>query len=793
MTNSGLSKNISNYSPIHILVMFSGLAALSWEVIWQVKSTLALGVSAWGTAITLAATMGGMSLGAIVTGNFLKEKQGVRPVRMFGFLEIMVGVAGLFLMPAFNLVNIFDVWVYSHVPEIAHIAHLLGIVFSLGIPTFCLGATLPVFGLAARQHKTSIAVLYGLNTIGASIGALMAALLLIPSFGISGSIIIISSINIAVGIIAIFLDRKDAETQEKSLLEKARAKIHIKSKAKTKKEKQQNHEFSSHDEFLIVCVTGFAVFMLEVAWFRSFAAAFLSTTAAFAIMLSCVLIALGVGARAVPFLKRQNKPLSSMLAWAGILILLVTPIIERFDYIASVGNSSPYLLYTSWIVLTLYTVGAPVLLLGVALPWILDEQKSTRKWGFLYGSNAISAITGAIAAGWIFLPLIGFAKTSWFVGIIVICTGIYIAEKEKRKRFAMIGLCALLVASIFEMDIGKARVQLTTYVTSPQKRVIKSFDGPDVSVAAIEHENGERTLVIDGFVATGQETKTEGTMWSAFYMEWMGHLPMILHPDPKKALVIAFGTGQTSNSVRKENPERLDIVEINKRVLQLAPAFSANEDVLHDPRVNPVVMDGRAYLRRTGNIYDVITLEPMPPTFAGVNALYSQEFYQQARKHLSPDGVIAQWLPFHLVAPYYSASVARTFQSVFPSSILWVDHVSNTGILLGTLRDDPDFGRDMPGYRGKRGQEIKRTLSEVQAKESILFYPDELKKYGEFGEVITDDNQLLAFGRAVNMTYLKLEPDLFFKGHIKIMSQVKGAEELQNFLDRLEARMKDKQ
>ena len=84
-------------------------------------------------------------------------------------------------------------------------------------------------------------------------------------------------------------------------------------------------------------------------------------------------------------------------------------------------------------------------------------------------------------------------------------------------------------------------------------------------------------------------------------------------------------------------------------------------------------MDGRAWLRRTQKHYDVITLEPMPPYFAGVNALYSREFYALMAERLAPGGVVAQWVPFQLVPPYYAESLLATFRDAFPDSVLCLD------------------------------------------------------------------------------------------------------------------------
>jgi hypothetical protein len=153
-------------------------------------------------------------------------------------------------------------------------------------------------------------------------------------------------------------------------------------------------------------------------------------------------------------------------------------------------------------------------------------------------------------------------------------------------------------------------------------------------------------------------------------------------------------------------------------------------------------MDGRAFIRRTDNTYDVITLEPMAPTFAGVNALYSREFYAQSRAKLTDDGVIAQWLPFHLVPPYLGASIVRTFQDVFPNAVLWVDPQSGTGIILGSKNDGTDMSRHWPGLEREK---VMRILPEDGIRKGIALNAAELKLYGDYGAVITDDNQLLAY------------------------------------------------
>ncbi len=718
---------------IYILIMFSGLAALSWTVIWQIRSSLALGVSAWGTALTLAVTMGGMCIGALLAGQFLRDRGAVNPLRLYGVLEILIGLAGLFFLQALQLVEEMDTLAYATMTQGQYTVHLLGIAMAIGLPAICMGATTPVFGLAARQHGTPLSILYGLNTLGAALGSLVAAFMLIPFFGVAGTVHGIAAINIIVGLIAIIIGK--TTTAESPPPEKQ------------KPERNGQSALRPWQENLLVFTTGFASLALEVAWFRSFTAALWSTTASFAIMLASVLLSLGIAAQIVPLIRKKNVSLGTCLMLAGTFILLATPLVERFDWLAGANAQNPLYLMINWFFLSFYITALPMIFLGLGLPWVLDDQSSARRWGTLYGLNTLAAVLGSLAAGWLLLPAMGFAKTSWVMGVAVVLTGLTLPAGKPKRRMALTlsALAALCVAVLLESGVGIHRVQMNISETPDNRAsVLASEEGPDSTVSVVEFtKTKERLLIIDGFVATAQMS---GEGESVQYMHWMGHLPMLLHPGPKTALVICFGTGQTANALRRENPQSLKIVDINADVLKMAPLFQSNEGVLNDPRVTPLIMDGRAFLRRTQETFDIITLEPMPPTFAGVNALYSKEFYLTARDRLTEKGVIAQWLPFHLVSPYHGASITLTFVDVFPNAVLWIDPFSLTGILIGSKDDGATLAQTFPGFDRN---EIVRPLSREKVEQAVYLGQDALRGFAErYGEVITDDNQLLAYGSA---------------------------------------------
>lgn len=755
-----------------LLIASSGFATLSWEVIWQIKSTLALGVSAWGTAITLAVTMGGMCLGGLLMGHALAAGPPAKAVRLYGALELVIGLSGLALDAAFRAVERLDTWAYGGMPGIASLVHLLGIAAVLGVPTICMGATLPVFEALAKQFRVSIAELYGLNTLGASGGVLFAALLLIPWAGITGAIWAIAAINIAVGVSACLLKPGERAGAAEPPGKEGLAPRPV-----------------AFKELLIVAVTGWATFTLEIAWFRSLAATMPNTTDVFAIMLACMLLALGLAARDVPRLKRKGRSLGMQLSLAGIAILLATPLIERLDLISFffkdsappghfIGLLDPDTLSTTWAASLLYAfqtlvrflatfwvLALPIRFLGTAFPWILDEQRSSRDIGRLYAANTLGAIAGALAAAWFLLPALGFAQTAWIAGALVAVTGNLLTPGPKRRVWAALGIAALLIAMLLETGVGRTRVQGDfAQMEGRPARVLDFFEGPESTVSVIEYDDGGRRLLIDSASASGES----GPRYKLgeHYMAWMGHLPMLLQDDPADALVICFGTGQTANAVRKEDVGSLDIVDINPRIFAMARHFRSNEGVLEDPRVKTIVMDGRSYMRRSRKTYDVITLEPMPPISAGVNALYSKQFYELARGRLEAKGVIAQWLPLHSIAPRSAASIARTFTAVFPNAVLWIDPDSKIdGILLGTKDEDAALTSAWPGFARTS---LARALSQEEVLRAVALDPEELARYGAYGEVISDDNQLLAYGKALH-SYTDL-----IKENLELLHRIKS-------------------
>jgi len=466
------------------IVTLGGVAALSWEAVWQLRSTLALGVSALGTALTLATTMAGMTAGSLAAGSWLRRREIARPLRLYGLLELAIGLAGLALPLGFAVLEHVDARLFAVAPALAPGLHIVGIALLLGVPAFAMGATIPVFEILSRRLSLPLSLLYGLNTAGAALGILLFAFVLLPSFGLATTSLLAASINLAVFVAALLLGRAKGDSAPSHEAPARAPRATPLARAG-----------------LAVFATGFVSFGLEVSWFRSLRAAFQSTTDSFAIMLSSVLVALALGARAVPWLRRRGLRPATLLGLAAPAILLATPVVERFDLLALEGASYEWTLI-GWFVLSLATIGPSMVLLGTVLPWHLDQCADPGRASRLYAINTLGAVLGSLLAAWTLLPAFGFARTSWLLGVVV--SLVAFAQGVGRTRLPVAAAAALSLAFAVgtTASLGRDRVQGMDDLNV--QRILAYDESPDSTVAVIEGGDGVRRLVIDGFVATSE-------------------------------------------------------------------------------------------------------------------------------------------------------------------------------------------------------------------------------------------------------------------------------------------------
>lgn len=690
-------------------------------MLWQHHTALSLGASARGAAVTLAGMMAGFALGGLAAGRLAKRGLLARPLAAYGAAEALVAVLGPLVPLGLSALGALDALIYPLSPALAFALQLAGTIALLIAPAAAMGATIPILASCSRETGTSMAALYALNTLGAVVGVLAVTFVTLPLLGVTATGLCAAALDLAVALWAIRAGKSlsgEAESIEAELPGAT----------------DPNHARDSHAPLALAFVSGLVIFTLEVSWFRSIRGALQSTTETFAILLAGFLLPLAVGARVASRLRPagargglQSDPLRLFVALAAAMVLCATPAIDQLDRFAPAETGSP-LTPLARFGLVLAILAVPVTLLGVVFPRLLERQSGTVAIGRLYASNTFGAVLGALAAGFIILPAIGATRTSWLAGttLFVWCLA---TERRLSRAGVILGLAAASGFLAVHYDSGASRTRVQMVRTDTGAPLFVS-EGPDSTVSVVDTGNGHRALIIDGFNASGEGSSGEN------YMAWMGHLPALAAPRLDDALVICFGTGQTANAVRAHRPVRLDIADLSAAVFRAAPLFTSNQRVLDDPSVHPVVMDGRAFLRRAkGRSFDLVTLEPMAPNFAGTNNLYSREFYELVRSRLASGGVVAQWVPFHLLTPPHMAAIVATFSEAFPYSRLWIDPDSGTGILVGSERD-----------WSFRRSGIPLPLPPEGIAANLALDTEGVRELAAMGEVITDDNQLLSYG-----------------------------------------------
>jgi hypothetical protein len=189
------------------------------------------------------------------------------------------------------------------------------------------------------------------------------------------------------------------------------------------------------------------------------------------------------------------------------------------------------------------------------------------------------------------------------------------------------------------------------------------------------------------------------------YMRLMAHVPLLAQAEPERALLICFGVGNTARAIAShESVRAIDVVDLDDRVFATADEFAdTNRGVRHDPRARWIHDDGRTFLRRTDEKYDLITSEPPPPRAAGVYRLYSVEYYREVLAHLTEPGMMTQWIPLPEVSREAEQRMVASFVRVFPHALLFVGSADDLILMGGRAPFDASrFERNFAASPGAR-------------------------------------------------------------------------------------------
>jgi spermidine synthase len=739
---------LTSKAPLPYLWFFcSGLSGLIYQVVWVREFGNVFGNTIYSTSLVVAVFMLGLGVGSYLVGRWADRRYAARPESLlsaYGYIELLIGVLGFgiaALLPRLGEIAALatsyarDTNGWYVLSAMSYVARV-GIAVVLLTPiTVLMGGTLT---LLIRHLVRSdleiggrrIAFLYAVNTAGAALGCFLTDFALVPAFGLRATQMVAVGLNVVAGVGALFVAqmiRSTASAQATAVRRPASDRASAVRRSFSEGGSPQPSALSALAvpwTCLTLAMCGFAAMGMEILWFRHFTILLGGFRAVFSLLLTVILIGIGAGSL-LSGLLRPARPAHWLMVVQGLFIafsLLGLAVadasgIERAvmaDRVYQAAAGSAAALGTSAYGWTrpladlwfnarpiLFEVGLPALLMGFSFPlanaMIQRRERSVgRHAGVLYFSNTVGAVCGSLAAGFLFLPLLGIQGSAT---VLMMTAGLAVVplhlatrpERPLRERAAL--ACAILIGGVaLGLWCLLPPAYLLSHAAPPfeNERVLASSEGLTEVIAVTESPGRGRTLVTNG------HPMSSDARLSQRYMRALAHIPLLSIDNPEIVLVIGFGVGNTTHAATLHpSIQRVEVADLSRGILAHAGYFKdANRDVLNDPRVVVYVNDGRHHLRmqRPGS-YDLIALEPPPIGYAGVAALYSTEFYALARTRLKPKGYISQWLPAYQVPPSTTLAMIRAFVEVFPQAVL-ISGAEADLLLLGAndsrIEIDPD-------------------------------------------------------------------------------------------------------
>jgi spermidine synthase/MFS family permease len=703
------------------LVVFcaSGFAALLYQVIWQRMLAIFSGADVFSATVIVAAFMGGLGVGNI-TGGYVADRVSRRAsLILFGVAEIAVGVFGFFSASLYYGV------LYERLGPVDLGREAVAVILFAGLlwPTFFMGSSLPLLARALTDRidraASAVGALYGMNTIGAAAGAIVATWLLLPAVGLGGSLQLGAALNAACAFVmvpAAWQMRRDPGSGIRD--------PNVRDPQPGGGTCNQEHPDPGSPIpdpdgqgrlrvwAAIYAFAGFIALSYEIVWFRLLGVVVKSTAFTFGTLLTPYLAGIGLGALVgsarAPRARQPARTFFILQAAgglsAGLLLALFVfvaddaralrgyfaayePLSVRDSVYAlrtlianalsgpDVAVESPANFLRLYVLVPLVLVVPPTFFMGCAFPYLqrvvqTDVSRVGRRVGALLLANIVGSMLGTVVTGWVFLGVLGTAAT---LKLLTALSSLFLlgalrgpASARRGVRLGLAGAVVLLLATMPGAASLWARLHGTTV-----DQLIVAEDNSGLSVIKAEGARftGQKVVFVNG---VGQSVIPYGDIHTA-----LGALPALVHPDPREVAIIGLGSGDTvyAAAARPETAQVTCIEIIRPQLTTLhelarRDVYAGLRALLADPRVTHVAGDGRAFLLRTRRRFDIIEADALRPTSAYSGNLYSDAYFTLVKRRLKPNGLAATWAP--------TQRVYNTFVRVFPHVI------SVPGILLGS-------------------------------------------------------------------------------------------------------------
>ncbi|HFE44351.1 MAG TPA: hypothetical protein ENJ18_02510 [Nannocystis exedens] len=693
-----------------IAFVFSGAAALGYELLWTRLLALTLGHETLGVYGTLAGFFAGMALGSALLHR--RAAEGPSPLRLFVMLEITAAVFAL-LSPdllhglAARLPTMLGPWAGDNQSGGALVLSLLVATVLLLPGTFCLGATLPALVAAQRRAHPAeggprgLGRLYAANTLGATLGVLGTVYLLLPALGYRIGALALSALGLTAAALAHLWGRRLA--------------THNKPTDSTEPTPEPTKIDTSGDPdpdllverwplFALAFGGGLVGVGLEIVGLQILSQRLENTIFTFANVLAIYLLATAIGAAIYQRLAPRATAGRPATVIAGLLLALAGSVV-----VAAIGLGHSPALALAWIpkganllqaatgelMIAGVVFALPAALMGAFFSHVIGLV-SDRGAGRIYALNTLGSALAPFVFGLLAMPTYGYSDSLYMVAYayLALFLGFCWVRRFPTKWLiggvlAVVGATALGPVSLNLIDDDEGWRIIERRETLHGVLTVSELDNASTDPAAQQAPPLRRLQV-------GQHFRMGGAR--SFGERRMGHLPLLIAKDPSEALFLGVGAGATVGAAADFDTSivgRVEGIELVPEVLQLLPHFEAiNNRLYDDPRFRLRSSDARRAIAAMpeGTALPVIVGDLFHPGRDGAGSLYTVEHFAAIHERLAPGGLFCQWLPLHQLDEASLAAIFRTFLAVFDDAhaFLGIYNAQTPALALVGVRAKPN-------------------------------------------------------------------------------------------------------
>lgn len=673
---------------IALLAALLGVVQLGAQVLFLRVAQPVLGNTSMIAAIVLATWLLGLALGAATAR--ARAGIGLRTAFACGALAIALGRLALPWLAVTLDESAGTAAVAAR--AVGACAVLLPIPWAFGVAFVALVRRARGSGAAGR--------IYGIETLGAALGALIAGFVLPRWFGITHGL----NALIGLALVAAACAGKERELAHDDAEAAGSASA-----------------VSAPRAAFALFLCGVAVFALE--WVATRIAMFFvpGLVSALSGILAGMLIGTAIGGAIGAALARRGRgdPAVALACGSIGLALSVWCVPMLVDLLGLVprgaggGFPAGYEIVAGWWVGCVLTAPATC---ASAIAFALLSTRGAHAASGSYTASCVGSTLGVLVAA-LDVPLlqdhVDLRIQAALCGVVLLGAAACVAVRPRRAGFLV--PVAIAVLALVGIPHDQPLLAHTTFFRKAQdRRILTTKQDAEVVASVVEFGDGSRALYTNAFFAAGT-----GPQYG--YMRMLGHLPLLLAREADSSLVIALGTGTTAGAIRKHRGERVDIVDVSRAVFGLASQFDATSGLFlgdgpiqlqgsisgDSPHAFPVLADGREFVQRRGRAYDVVTLEPLPPQTPAAVHFYTREFYRAALARLAPGGLVVQWIPLNCVPTPQFAVLLKSFAVECPTA--WTFLFDESVVLVGA--NEADARIDVARIRARIDDDVRRDLA----------------------------------------------------------------------------------